>query len=96
MIRRFYKMGVVQALLEKTGALIDISSVDTPEEGVSPLGVISGAGLGGTGALMAKSFLRGARHGRSPKSRALWGTLGTLGALGLGGWLGNKALETKE
>lgn len=93
MIRESYKRGMAQALLEKTGALIDVSGVDAPDEGTSPLGVLTGAGLGGSAALLMRSFLRGAQHGRSPKSKALWGGLGTLGALGLGGWLGNKALK---
>lgn len=96
MIRTFYRMGMAQAFLEKTGALIDVSDVSAPDSTANPLGIVAGAGLGGTGALLLKSFLRGAQRGRSPKSRALWGTLGTAGALGLGGWLGSKALENKE
>lgn len=95
MIRSAYKNGMAQALLEKVGALIDISQVGIPEEGTSPLGVLGSAGLTGAGLLATRAFLRGAHHGRSPKSRALWGTIGVLGSLGLGGWLGSRALTSK-
>lgn len=96
MIREAYNQGVVLALQEKLGAMVDLSQLSTPGEGDDTgLRLLAGTSLGGSAALLSRAFLKGALRGRSPRSRAVWGGLGTLGALGLGGWVGQKALSTK-
>jgi len=98
-IREAYNQGVAQAVLEKVGALVDLSDSPEPGDSSNTLGLLTGAGIGGAAILGRKSlqgFLHGAlARGRTLKSRALWGGLGALGALGLGGYLGRKALEDK-